>query len=84
MDKIPTDKDSDQWVRELGESSRQMQNLIAWKCLYDNILRLRESFVQKLVTGEDGAAENRRAIVVMDAILKMPAKMVQDGKERRS
>ena len=51
--------------------------------MYNNILRLRESFVQKLIAGEDGAGENRKAIVVMDSILKMPAVLVQDGKNAK-
>lgn len=60
-----------------------MQNLLAWKVMYDNIVRLRESFVQKLVAGEDGASEMRKAIVVLDSILKLPAKFIEDGKRAR-
>jgi len=61
-----------------------MQNTLAWKFIYDKTLLLRESFVQKLVTGEEGADMNRRAIQVIDMIMKVPAKLVQEGKERRS
>ena len=82
MDKVPEGENEQEWLVRVGESSRQMQSLLAWKVLYDNVLRLRESFVQKLVAGEEGAELNRRAIVVMDLILKMPAKMVEDGKRR--
>ena len=79
---MPEGENEQEWLVRVGESSRQMQSLLAWKVLYDNVLRLRESFVQKLVAGEEGAELNRRAIVVMDLILKMPAKMVEDGKRR--
>jgi len=56
---------------------------LAWKTMYNNILRLRESFVQKLIAGDELGIENRRAIVVLDAILKMPAALVEIGNRQK-
>ena len=80
---MPGEGDTEEYRRRLGESAQQLQQSLAWKTMYNNVLRLRESFVQKLIVGDEDAVQTRKAIVVMDAILKMPAALVEDGKRAR-
>ena len=68
---------------QIGASANQMSQTLAWKTMYNNILRLRESFVQKLIAGDESGIENRKAIVVLDAILKMPAALVEIGNRQK-
>jgi len=67
----------------VGASAGQLQEMLAWKSMYNNILWLRESYVQMLLAGDNNAAQNRKAIVVMDSILKMPAALGEIGKRAK-
>jgi hypothetical protein len=68
----------------LGHSYKQMVKMTAWKHLHDSILTLREEFVQALISGEDGAEDNRKAIWLLESLLRVPSAMIANCDEAQN
>lgn len=81
--KIRGAEDSREYRVLLGGSARQLEDSLAWQTMRDNILALRDFYFQKFTVEGVDANENRKAIVVMESILKMPAALVEDGNRAR-
>jgi hypothetical protein len=73
-----------QWDLDLGRSYRQMLTLMAWLHLAENLRRFREEAVDRLINGEDGAAEWREVVKTIDAILRVPDAMIKTADQAKA
>lgn len=73
-----------QWDAEMAHSYSQLQQLQAWEHLRNNMLTMRETLIEQLTSDPIKYSQNAKTIQVIGLILKVPAKMIEDGKFARS
>ena len=84
LDRPESEKAGLEWDVDLGQSYEKMLDSMAWRHVTENLVRLREQFIQALVDGADGAASFREGIKLIDAVLRVPDKMITEGKSARA
>jgi hypothetical protein len=72
-----------QWDVDMAHSYSQLQGLQAWEHLRNNMLAMRETLIEQLTSDPAKYASNAKTIQVIGLILKVPAKMIEDGKSAR-
>jgi len=68
----------------MGHNYRKLQESKAWQHFRDNVLTLRESMVQAWLAGKAGAENYRLTIKLCDDLLRVPQKMIEEGKRAQS
>ncbi len=68
------------WDRDLGNSFLAIEKTMAWKHMVISMSTFREFCITQMVDGVDGADEWRKAISMLDEVLRVPEARKLTGK----
>jgi hypothetical protein len=72
-----------QWDMDLAQGYGQLVKNMGWLHMAENMRRFREEAVERLINGEDGAEEWRNVVKTLDALLKIPNLMIENGRQAK-
>ena len=77
----PTDSDdaAAQFDLDMAHSAKALNENAAFRVIITDMTTLREQFVQALVAGHDGAPEFRKAIQVIDRLIRIQNHLIAAG-----